>query len=603
MGPAGGDSRRGSRSSRSSAREESQQGRARVARDPDHGGQRLVLVVQPQARLGHGPDLGQPVPPAPAQRLQAHGRSARRRACSSRSSRTRADAGARRALGVDQPPARETTRCGAQAGYYLVGSGFGALHRPAGVVERVFYGNDDERLYFRIDTPRSPAELAGAEHRPLAVLLGPAGGGRSGEHRPAAAAQRRRRASGSSPRTSSGSSLARRAAHVTVASVVESQTRRDRRGRPGTCWTRSSSRCPFAELGKQRRATRSSSPSSSAATARTSSWSRPRARSACGCRVRRRRRGRARQAPEGAGRDAPSSRRSRSSGGVADVAASLSKELRRLGHDVRVVLPRYRQVDIGSTACVPVVTRPAGAAGHAAIECDDLRGPPRATCSCTSSTARRCTTATACTGSATTTRASIYFSRARARDAGRSRLPSRRHPRPRLVGRADPEPARPRLRGRAATPTSPPRSPSTTCRRRACFGFGALTLAGLEKWGLIRVGIPGPRQRRQRARARHPFRRRRQHGQRALRDGDPDAGVRRGSRRAAPRNAHKLHGIVNGIDYEQLRSASAIRTSRITTRPTRPRPRRCDRAELRTELGLERRRPSRCARSCRGSTT
>src|SRR5882762_4587182 len=45
------------------------------------------------------------------------------------------------------------------AGYYLVGSGFGALHRPAGVVERVFYGSDHERLYFRIDTPRTPAEL------------------------------------------------------------------------------------------------------------------------------------------------------------------------------------------------------------------------------------------------------------------------------------------------------------------------------------------------------------------------------------------------------------------------------------------------------------
>ncbi|MDQ2923582.1 MAG: hypothetical protein M3Q90_04740, partial [Candidatus Dormibacteraeota bacterium] len=46
-----------------------------------------------------------------------------------------------------------------KAGHYLVGSGFGALHRPAGIVEKVWYGNDDEHLYFRIDTPRSPAEL------------------------------------------------------------------------------------------------------------------------------------------------------------------------------------------------------------------------------------------------------------------------------------------------------------------------------------------------------------------------------------------------------------------------------------------------------------
>ncbi|TMF95302.1 MAG: hypothetical protein E6I04_12500, partial [Chloroflexi bacterium] len=47
----------------------------------------------------------------------------------------------------------------AQAGYYLVGSGFGALHRPAGVVERIYYGADEERLYFRIDSPRSGQEL------------------------------------------------------------------------------------------------------------------------------------------------------------------------------------------------------------------------------------------------------------------------------------------------------------------------------------------------------------------------------------------------------------------------------------------------------------
>src|SRR2546428_908952 len=47
----------------------------------------------------------------------------------------------------------------AQAGYYLAGSGFGALHRPAGVVERVFYGNDQDKMYFRIDSPRSGQSL------------------------------------------------------------------------------------------------------------------------------------------------------------------------------------------------------------------------------------------------------------------------------------------------------------------------------------------------------------------------------------------------------------------------------------------------------------
>src|SRR5207248_4865548 len=43
-------------------------------------------------------------------------------------------------------------------------------------------------------------------------------------------------------------------------------------------------------------------------------------------------------------------------GGVSDVAGALSKELRRLGHDVRVVLPRYRQVDTGAHGLRPVVS-------------------------------------------------------------------------------------------------------------------------------------------------------------------------------------------------------------------------------------------------------
>src|SRR5438477_368736 len=56
-------------------------------------------------------------------------------------------------------PASKHDPAWAQAGYYLVGSGFGALHRPAGVIERVYYGNDDEKMYFRIDSPRSGSEL------------------------------------------------------------------------------------------------------------------------------------------------------------------------------------------------------------------------------------------------------------------------------------------------------------------------------------------------------------------------------------------------------------------------------------------------------------
>src|SRR4029077_18878358 len=44
------------------------------------------------------------------------------------------------------------------------------------------------------------------------------------------------------------------------------------------------------------------------------------------------------------------------SGGVADVTAALSKELHRLGHEVRLVMPRYRQIDIGKYGLQAVVT-------------------------------------------------------------------------------------------------------------------------------------------------------------------------------------------------------------------------------------------------------
>ena len=44
------------------------------------------------------------------------------------------------------------------------------------------------------------------------------------------------------------------------------------------------------------------------------------------------------------------------SGSVADVTAALSKELHRLGHDVRLVMPRYRQIDIAKHGLKPLIT-------------------------------------------------------------------------------------------------------------------------------------------------------------------------------------------------------------------------------------------------------
>src|SRR5207248_9655356 len=48
----------------------------------------------------------------------------------------------------------------AQAGRYEVGSGFGALHKPVGVVERILFGADARMLHVRVDSPLSAEELA-----------------------------------------------------------------------------------------------------------------------------------------------------------------------------------------------------------------------------------------------------------------------------------------------------------------------------------------------------------------------------------------------------------------------------------------------------------
>src|SRR5581483_594922 len=56
------------------------------------------------------------------------------------------------------------------------------------------------------------------------------------------------------------------------------------------------------------------------------------------------------------------------SGGLADVTAALAKELRRLGHDVRLVMPRYRQVGIERHHLRPAVRGLAVPLGGQSVE-------------------------------------------------------------------------------------------------------------------------------------------------------------------------------------------------------------------------------------------
>ena len=55
--------------------------------------------------------------------------------------------------GVDDP-------AWAQAGKFEVSSGFGALHRPSGLASRVFYGSDQASLHLKIESSRGHDELA-----------------------------------------------------------------------------------------------------------------------------------------------------------------------------------------------------------------------------------------------------------------------------------------------------------------------------------------------------------------------------------------------------------------------------------------------------------
>ncbi|MGH7904592.1 MAG: glycogen/starch synthase [Candidatus Dormibacteraceae bacterium] len=76
--------------------------------------------------------------------------------------------------GPDDPAWRE-------AGYHVVGSGFGALHKPIGLVQRLLYGCDDDYLHLRVDSRASPAELGAGGVAFWLHLSGPPGQREAGE--------------------------------------------------------------------------------------------------------------------------------------------------------------------------------------------------------------------------------------------------------------------------------------------------------------------------------------------------------------------------------------------------------------------------------------
>jgi starch synthase len=468
-----------------------------------------------------------------------------------------------------------------RAGYYVVGSGFGALHRPAGFVERVLYGNDDENVYFRIDSPRTAAELEALHIDFWLYCSGsPAEDGAGDMDLPLAVTAMSDLGFEPShvirvvPRAQGGS--------VTLARIVEPHNR----AVAETGWEIPDPffvSVPFKDLTK--------GPGDTLEVALVVSRDGQDIEEippsgSLGLRV-----------PGDAPADevphaqhlkvlvataelAPFAK----IGGVADVAAALSKELRRLGHDVRMVLPRYRHIDIAAHGLRPVVTDLQVTLGSQKMAATIYEGRLGEVLvyfvDCPQLYDRD-----GMFGFGDDDARSVFFSRAvlemlpaldffpdiiHIHDWYAALIPN-------LLERVYNEG---RYEEIATTLTI------HNLSAQGVFGFGALVLAGLEEWGLIRVGIPGL-----------------DNVVNVLGRGIHFADVvNTVSERYATEiqrqdfgegldellrsNAHKLHGIVNGIDYEIFDPA---RDPNITNHYSAdaPEPKALCRAALRVELGLD----------------
>ena len=469
----------------------------------------------------------------------------------------------------------------AQAGFYLVGSGFGALHRPAGVVERVYYGNDDSNLYFRIDSPRSGAELETQAMEFWLYVSGPPAADGEGDidlplpgaamadlgFDPAYAVR-------IAPRAHGGT--------LTVMRVVEPQTR----GNTGTARDIADPflvSIPFADMGKKAGdafelalvVSREGKdievvPPSGGLGVRV-----PGQAPAVDVEL-----GRHLKVLMATAELAPFAKL----GGVSDVAASLAKELRRLGHDVRVVLPRYRQIDVNRYGLRPVVTNlqvPLGTERMAAtiyegrlgemlvyfVDCPQLYDRD------------------GMFGFGDDDARSVYFSRAilemlpalgffpdvvHVHDWWGALVPNLLD----LVYDGE---------GYAEIATA---LTIHNLSAQGVFGFGAIMLAGLQEWGLIKLGIPGLDNV-------VNFLGRGIHfadvvntvSDRYAREMQtPEYGE--GLDELLRRNTQKLHGILNGIDYDIFDPQKDPNIPHHYSADA-PQGKMLCRAALRAELGLE----------------
>ena len=469
-----------------------------------------------------------------------------------------------------------------QGGFYLVGSGFGALHRPAGVVERVYYGNDDKAMYFRIDSPRSGGELEQQNVEFWLYIAGPpASDGVKGDLELPL------------PRASLGElgfdpayvvriTPGAQGGKVTIGKVIEPLIA----GKAEASWDVDDPfavAIPFGRLSKR--------PGDAFELALVVSRDGRDIEvvppsGALGIRV-------PGDTPTGEVRNvqklkvlvataelAPFAKL----GGVADVAPALAKELHRLGHDVRIVLPRYRQVDIGRYQLRPVVSDMQVPLGTDRLPATIFEGrlgelvvyfvdcPPLYD-------------RDGMFGFGDDDARSVYFCR-----AALEMLPALEFF-PDVIHVHDWWGALiPNLLDRVyESDRYADIATALTIHNlsaQGVFGFGAIMLAGLQEWGLIRLGIPGL-----------------DNVVNVLGRGIHFADVvntvsdryakeiqtaeyGEGLDELLRRNTHKLHGILNGIDYEIFDPQHDPNIPHHYSADA-PQAKALDRAALRSELGLE----------------
>jgi starch synthase len=469
----------------------------------------------------------------------------------------------------------------AQAGYYLVGSGFGALHRPAGIVERVFYGNDDENLYFRIDSPRSSQELESQRIEFWLYCSGaPAGDGQGEIDLPLSVA-------GMSDLGFEPAYVVRVVPHarggtLTVAKIIDPQTRAVEE----KSWEVDDPfflAIPYKQLAKRPGDTLEMA---LVVTREGLDIEEVPPSGSLGVRV----------PGDALAIEVPHATHLKvlvataelapfaKLGGVADVAAALSKELRRLGHDVRAVLPRYKQVDIARYGLRPVVTDlqvPLGTQTMPATIFEGRLGDMVVYFVDSPSLYDR----DGMFGFGDDDARSVFFSRALL-----EMLPSLEFF-PDVIHVHDWYAALvPNLLDRVYTADAYTQIATTltihNLSAQGVFGFGALMLAGLQEWGLIKLGIPGlDNVVNVLGRGIHFADVVNTVSERYSKEiQTPEYGE--GLDELLRRNGHKVHGVVNGIDYEIF---DPMRDPNIPHHYSADAPegKALCRAELRAELGLD----------------